>query len=140
MMQARSSVLIPLSADEVFAFIADSANDRRWRSHLVASHGRITAPGDRVSQTYTYEGRSKTVEATVSEIDPPNRLTFALTEPAKARLSFTCRPEDGGTRVSASLSATLSGPLALFESRAQAELEKLLRTDLASLKATLLSR
>lgn len=136
-MQARSSVLIALSADEVFSFIADTANDRRWRSHLVASRGRITAPGDRVSQTYTYEGRSKTVEATVSELDPPNRLTFLLTEPAKARLSFTFRPEDGGTRVSASMSATLSGPLALFESRAQSELEKFLRTDLARLKATL---
>jgi uncharacterized protein YndB with AHSA1/START domain len=139
-MQARSSVLIPLSAGEVFAFIADTANDRKWRSHLVASHGRITAPGDRVSQTYTYEGRSKTVEATVSEIDPPNRLTFALTQPAKARLSFTLRPEDGGTRVSASMSATLSGPLALFESRAQSELEKMLRADLARLKVTLKSR
>jgi len=139
-MQARSSVLIPRSAEEVFAFISDPANDRRWRSHLVASHGRIAAPGDRVSQTYTYEGRSKTVEATVSEIDPPNRLTFALTAPAKARLSFTLRPEDGGTRVSASMSATLSGPLALFESRAQSELEKLLRADLARLKVTLESR
>ncbi|MHB1018193.1 MAG: SRPBCC family protein [Coriobacteriia bacterium] len=139
-MQARSSVLIPRSAEEVFAFIADTANDHKWRSHLVASHGRITAPGDRVSQTYTYEGRSKTVEATVSEIDPPNRLTFALTQPAKARLSFTLRPEDGGTRVSASMSATLSGPLALFESRAQSELEKLLRADLTRLKVTLESR
>ena len=139
-MQSRSSVLIALPPDEIFAFIADPANDRHWRSHLVSSRGQVTAPGDRVSQTYSHEGRSKTVEISVAEIDPPHRLTFLLTEPARARLSFALRPDDGGTRVSASFSANLSGPLAIFESRAQAELEKLLRADLHRLKTALEDR
>lgn len=139
-MQARSSVLIARPAEEIFAFITDPANDRTWRSHLVSSRGRVGAPGDRVTQTYSYEGHSKTVEITVSEFDPPHRLTFLLTEPARARMSLTCRSEEGGTRVSAAISANLSGPAALFESRAQTELEKLLRTDLGRLKATLESQ
>lgn len=139
-MQSRSSVLIARSAEEIFAFIADPANDHRWRSYLVSSRGSVSAPGDRVLQTYSYEGRPKTVELSVSEIDPPHRLTFALTEPTRARLSFSLRPDSGETRVSASLSATLSGPLALFESRAQTELDKQLRVDLDRLKATLEGR
>lgn len=136
-MQARASVLVQAPADRAFAFIADPANDLQWRSHLVSSRGAISAPGDRVVQTYSHGGRSKTVDLTVAEYDPPHRLTLALTEPARARLSFTCRPDSGGTRVSASISATLSGPLALFESRAQAELEKVLHADLDRLKAAL---
>ncbi|MDY0340581.1 MAG: SRPBCC family protein [Coriobacteriia bacterium] len=139
-MQSRSSVLIVLSAEDIFAFLVDPANDRRWRSHLVSSRGSITAPGDHISQIYSYGGRSKTIELSVSEIDRPHRLTFALTDPVSARLSFALRPDGGGTRVSVSLSADLSGPLALFESRAQAELAKQLRADLDRLKVTLESR
>ncbi len=139
-MQARSSVLVELPVDEVFAFVADPANDRRWRSHLVSSRGSVTAVGDRVTQTYAQNGRSKTVELTVAEYEPPGRLTFALTEPARARLSFAFRPEDGGTRISAMVSASLTGPLAIFESRAQTELEKVLRTDLGRLKVVLGAR
>lgn len=137
MMQARSSVVVPASAERAFAFIADPANDRQWRSHLTTSRGTVDAVGDRVTQTYSQDGRSKTVELSVAEYDRPNRLTYALTEPVRARLSFTFRTEDGGTRVSASMSATLSGALALFESRAQSELEKVLKADLTRLKAAL---
>lgn len=136
-MQARSSILVMAPAERVFAFISEPANDRQWRSHLSASRGAASAVGDRVTQTYSQDGRTKTVELTVAEYDAPNRLTFALTEPVRARLSFAFRPEDGGTRVSASMSATLSGPLALFESRAQSELEKVLKTDLTRLKTVL---
>lgn len=139
-MQSRGSVLIERPVDDVFAFIRETGNDRLWRSHLVSSRGRVDAVGDRVVQTYMAEGRSKTVELTVSELDPPRRLTYALTEPARARMTFACRPEEGGTRVSVTVSANLSGPAALFESRAQTELEKLLRTDLGRLKATLESQ
>lgn len=139
-MQARGSVLIARPVEEVFAFISDTGNDRLWRSHLVSTRGRADAVGDRIVQTYSAEGKSKTVELTVAEIDPPRRLTYALAEPVRARLSFQCRPDGAGTRVSAAFSATLSGPVALLAGRMQSELDKLIMRDLWALREHLESR
>lgn len=136
-MQARASVLINCPVETVFAFISDPANDRAWRSYLDSSHGRATAVGDRITQTYSYQGKSKSVELEVSEFEPPERLGYVIHEPARARMSFHCRPDGEGTRVSITISATLSGPVALFEGRAQAEADKLLKTDLDRLKRAL---
>ena len=136
-MQTRASTLIMRPADVVFGFIAETANDRRWQSYLTASRGRATAPGDRIFQTYSYQGKSKTVELEVAEYQPPERLTYAIREPARARISFQCRPEGGGTRVSMSMSATVSGPAALFGGRIQSEADKLVRANLERLKRAL---
>lgn len=136
-MQARASVLIACTPGAAFAFIADAANDRAWRSHLVSSHGRATAVGDRITQNYAAEGKTASIELEVAEFDPPERLSYVMHKPARARFSFQCRPEDGGTRVSMAISATLSGPAALFEGRVQTEADKILRADLAQLKRAL---
>lgn len=136
-MQARASVHIDCPVETAFAFIADTANDRAWRSHLDGSHGHVTAVGDRVTQTYSYQGTNRSVELEVSEYQPPERLGYTMSEPARARMSFHCRPDGTGTRVSISISANLSGPAALFEGRVQAEADKLLATDLDRLKRAL---
>ncbi len=136
-MQARASVLIDCPVETAFAFIADTANDRAWRSHLDSSRGRATAVGDRISQTYSYQGKGKSVELEVSEFEPPERLGYVIHEPARARMSFHCRPDGTATRVSVTISANLSGPIALFEGRAQKEADKLLKTDLDRLKRAL---
>ena len=136
-MQARTSILIARPADEAFAFIADTSNDRRWRSHLTTSHGRATAVGDRVTQTYLVRGKTKTIELEVSGFQPPERLTYVMREPVRARISFQCRAEGNGTRVSMSMSATVSGPAALFEGRIQSEGDKFVRAELDRLKRAL---
>jgi uncharacterized protein YndB with AHSA1/START domain len=136
-MQARASTLIARPPDEVFAFMADQSKARLWRSHLTASRGTVTAAGDVVTQTYTAAGQTKTVEFEVAELAPPERLTFRLRGPVRARLAFQCRPESGGTRVSISLSAELTGFASLAEGRAESELTKLAHADLAALKHVL---
>ncbi len=139
-MQARASVLVACSPQTAFAFIADTANDHRWRSHLVSSRGHATAVGDRITQTYSAEGRSGTVELEVSEYAPPERLGYVMHKPARARFSFQCRPEGDGTRVSMAISANLTGPAALFEGRAQTEADRVLKADLGQLKQALEAR
>ena len=136
-MQARASVLIACAPEVAFAFIADTANDRTWRSHLVSSSGRATAVGDRIVQTYSAEGRSAAIELEVSEYSPPERLSYVMHKPARARFSLACRAEGSGTRVSMSVSANLSGPAALFEGRVQAEADRVLKADLDQLKRAL---
>jgi uncharacterized protein YndB with AHSA1/START domain len=136
-MQGRSSIVIAVPPEVVFRFISDPANDRLWRSHLLASHGTAQGIGGRVTQTYSYQGRTQTVELEVSEYEPPTRLTYRLTGPFRARLSFQCLPEAGGTRVGFSTSAVLTGPATLLEGRVTSEVTKLARTDLERLKRVL---
>ena len=140
MISARASVLIARPREEVFAFLADPANDRLWRSHLTASHGTVSRSGDRVTQTYAFGGRSATIELEVSEYAPPERLAFRLSKPYRARIAFQCLSDDGGTRVGMSFSADPGGVAQLAEGRIVAEAEKLARTDLTRLKNILESR
>lgn len=137
MAQTRGSVLIQATPDQVFDFVANTANDHRWRTHLTASHGRATAVGDRISQTYTYQGKTQTGELEVTEFSRPERLGYVLQQPVRARFSFQFRPEGSGTRASMSINATVPGKYALFEGRVTAEAEKLIRTDLERLKHAL---
>lgn len=137
-MQARSSTRVAVSPEAVFAFIADPANDRLWRSHLTASRGSVGGVGDRVTQTFSAQAGSKTVELEVTEYNPPERITYRMSGgPVRARLAFQCRPEDGGTRVSMSLSADIGGVASLVEGRVEAEVLKLARADLEKLKHVL---
>lgn len=136
-MEARASVHIVRSREAVFDFISDPANDPVWRPHLVSSRGRITGKGDRVVQTYAYEGRSGTVELEVTEYQRPERLTFVIRDPAKVRISFGCRAEDDGTRVTASVRGEPPTAARMFAGRIQREADQLVRTGLASLKRVL---
>lgn len=136
-MQARGSTVVDASADRAFEFVADPANDTRWRSYVVASHGRVHGLGDTISQTYSYQGRTQQVTMEVSEYEPPSRLGFLIREPARIRMAFQFRPEGSGCRVSMAFSAMLSGPAAMFEGRIGTELQKLITTDLQRLKAAL---
>lgn len=136
-MQGRSSIVIAVPPEVIFHFISDPANDRVWRSHLLASHGTVQGVGDRVTQTYSYRGRTQTVDLEVSEWEPPVRLTYRLSGPIRARFSFQCLPEAGGTRVGFSVSSVLTGAAALLEGRITSEVTKLARTDLERLKRVL---
>ena len=136
-MQSRASTLIARPPEAVFAFMTDPANDRRWRSHLTSSRGRVSEVGDVVVQTYAAGAQSKVVELEVAELTPPERVTFRVRGPVRARLAYQCRPESGGTRVSASLSAELGGLASLASGRVEAEAAKLASADLAALKRVL---
>lgn len=133
-MQVRASTMVPCTPAEAFAFVADPANDLRWRSHLVMSRGSVRGVGDQVVQTFSYEGHSKQITMEVAEYQPPERLAYLLREPARVRLAFQFRAETGGARVSASLSTVLSGPAMLLEGRIETEAERLLRADLERLR------
>jgi len=136
-MEARASVLIRRSPEAVFDFISNPANDRSWRSHLVSSRGSLSDRGDHVVHTYTYEGRPSTVELEVREYRRPERLTLVIRDPVEVRISLTCRAEDDGTRVSASIRGELPSAAGMFAGRIQREADELVRIDLTSLKRVL---
>jgi uncharacterized protein YndB with AHSA1/START domain len=91
MIRAESSVDVPRSAEDVFAFLADGTNNTRWRSgvheirHIRGRGGAeyeqlLTGPG----------GRTMRANYRVVASEEPTRLEFEVTAgPARPRGSFT---------------------------------------------------
>jgi carbon monoxide dehydrogenase subunit G len=138
-MRVHGSILIEREPADVFRFVSDPTKDLSWRSHLVASRSADAelAVGSVVRQTYTYQGHTVEAELEVSEYAPPEAIGFRLRGQIRARISYACAPEAGGTRFSMSGTYELSGPAALFEGRIQRELDEAVGTDLKRLKAVL---
>jgi carbon monoxide dehydrogenase subunit G len=138
-MRIHGSVLIEREPADVFRFVSDPSKDLSWRSHLVASRSadaELTV-GSVVRQTYTYQGHTVEAELEVSEHAPPETIVFRLRGQMRARITYSCAPEAGGTRFSMSGTYELSGPASLFEGRIQRELEEAAVADLKRLKTVL---
>lgn len=133
-MQARGSIVLDCPIEEAFRFVSEPSNDPKWRSHLASSHGRVAAVGDRVTHTYSYGGKSKSIVLEVSEYEPPERLAYVMHEEVRVRMAFQFRAEGEGARVGVTMSSALTGAVALFEGRIQTEADRLIRTDLERLK------
>lgn len=134
MIQARASVRMSKPPHAVFSFLCDPSHDPLWRSYLVASTGSVTGRGSRLSQTYAYEGGAVAVEVEVAGFDPPERIVYAVRDPFRAQLSFRCRAEGEGTRVSAWLTGEVPARLMPLAGRIRSEAEQVLKRDLAALK------
>ena len=137
-MRARGSIVIAREPGDVFGFVSDPARDTSWRSYVTAAHAAgPMVVGARARQTYSYEGRVVDLELEVTEYAPPERISFRTHGQVRARISYSCVLEAGGTRFNMSMSAEIPGPAALFESRIQRELDRTIETDLKRLKAAL---
>jgi carbon monoxide dehydrogenase subunit G len=138
-MRVRGSVLIQREPSDVFRFVSDPSKDLSWRSHLVSSNAADAelAVGSVVRQTYSYQGHTVEAELEVTEYAPPETIDYRLRGQMRARISFTCAAEAGGTRFSMSGTYELSGPASLFEGRIQRELDEAVVADLKRLKAVL---
>jgi carbon monoxide dehydrogenase subunit G len=138
-MRVRGSVLIQREPSDVFRFVSDPSKDLSWRSHLVSSNAADAelAVGSVVRQTYSYQGHTVEAELEVTEYAPPENIDYRLRGQMRARISFTCAAEAGGTRFSMSGTYELSGPASLFEGRIQRELDEAVVADLKRLKAVL---
>ena len=140
--RVRDSILIARDPADVFEFVTDPANDRRWRSLLTGSRASAEAPavGSRVWQSYSYQGHAAEVELEVTESVPPERIRYRALGKVKASAEFSFRAEDGCTRFAVSLTGEIPGFAALFASRIERELSAALKTDLARLKSMLETR
>ncbi|MGZ8513825.1 MAG: SRPBCC family protein [Candidatus Limnocylindrales bacterium] len=112
MPQASYSVVIGRPIDAVFSFIADGERCREWRPGVLDIK---RASGDGVGARYTQGvkgpmGRRVAADYEVTVFEPPRRLEFqTVTGPARPHGRYHLEPVDGGTRLTFSLDATLSG-------------------------------
>ena len=120
MPSAQRTIVIDRPPNEVFAFLADPANDQTWRPHVK----EITAEGQpRVGSTIHQVidgpgGRGIAADIELTGYEPPTRYAFkVVTGPARPVGEFRLRPAGSGTEVTFTLSAELSGFKKLLMSR-----------------------
>jgi uncharacterized membrane protein len=112
MPSAQNSVVINRPRSEVFAFVADHENDPKWRPG-VADIKRASGEGQGAIYTQGIKGpMGKRIDADfeVTAYQPDTLLAFrTLAGPVRPEGSFRFEDADGGTRVTFSLNADLTG-------------------------------
>ncbi len=109
MPQAESSITIERPVDEVFAFIAEGANNTLWRPG-VTDFERISGSSDAVGVTNRQGakgpfGRRIAADYEVTEYEAPSRLAFrVIAGPIRPEGLYTFADLDGSTRVTFKLS------------------------------------
>lgn len=117
---ASGSILIARPIGEVFAFFSDAENDPTWRSG-VKSIRRIGDLGVGTAYEQTVAGpggRSISANIRVTAFEPEKRVAFEATSgPVRPKGEYSFANAEGGTRVTFSLTAELSGLKTLLMSR-----------------------
>ncbi len=116
MIEFTTSVEIGRPAAEVYAFLADSENDREWRSHLLEIE-RIGDDPPTYRQVMELLGRHIESTFEVHELDDERRIAYrSLTGPADVQASYTLDPAgDGATRLTFSGAMRPKGALRFAE-------------------------
>ncbi len=110
-------IVIARPVDEVFAFFADPSTGTQWRPALaeVSADGpvavgtvfrqRVSGPG----------GRTVPADIRMTQLEPSRRVAFVgVAGPVRPDVAYDFEPVEGGTQVTFSISAPLSGPKKLF--------------------------
>jgi uncharacterized protein YndB with AHSA1/START domain len=101
------SIVIERAPDDVFAVVADPANDARWAAAVVDARRTSPGPlaaGSRFEQTVRLVGRRLRLSGVVTELEPGRRIAIGPAEDYAGPLRFsagtrTVEPVGGGARV-----------------------------------------
>jgi uncharacterized membrane protein len=114
---AENSVVIDKPRSEVFAFVADHENDPKWRRGVLDIQ---RASGEGVGAVYRQGikgplGRRIPADFEITAYQEGSHMAFrALAGPVRPEGSYRFEDADGGTRVTFSLNADVSGPKVLM--------------------------
>ena len=107
-----ATVTIDRPVREVFAFLANAENDRRWRPAVIEM---TKIAGEGPGATYRQivagpGGRRIDADIEITEVIPNQRIAFrAIKGPVRPVGSYDLAASDGGTAVTFRLGARLSG-------------------------------
>ena len=110
---SKNSVIIRRPISEVFAFVADGENAAKWRSEHLLDIAHVSGTG--VGTVYRQGvkgpgGRRIGADYELTAYEPNRRLAFkTIAGPVRPTGEFRFEEADGGTRVTLSLDAALSG-------------------------------
>lgn len=99
MIRMDHSVVINRPVEEVFAFVADQANEPKWHKDVLEVHPRRRLElGASVTWLIRFMGKSSYV-VEVTAFDPPRLIELTTREGSlKPVLTHTFEPADGATR------------------------------------------
>ncbi len=141
MIEFSKSYHIKRPQQEVFDFMADPANDSKWRDSAVSAEWEGDGPiqvGSRLKTVDKLMGREIESTAEVTAYDPPNKYgQKTIAGPMPFEFTVTLKPEDGGTQVTMAGQAEVGGFFKLAEGLVGKQLEKQLDTDFNGLKKLL---
>ena len=142
MARGEASIHVERLPEEVFAFVADAANNPHWRKNVVRTEWLGDGPmrvGRRGRQTARLLGREWTVEAEVVEWNPPWSAAWrAVQGPVKVRSWVRVDPEGTGSRVSGGADGGFTGPIGAVLTRlAVPVMVRQAQADLQTLRARL---
>jgi polyketide cyclase/dehydrase/lipid transport protein len=142
---AEASIRIDRSPAEVFAYMADPANNPAWRKNVVRMAWAADEPmrvGRRGSQTQHLIGRDWTLTAEIIEWDPPRRAVWRTVQgPAAVRSWIRVEPDGEGCLATAGGDGGFTGPIgALLTRLAVPRMVAQARVDLTTLKGILEDR
>jgi uncharacterized membrane protein len=133
MPHAERTIVIDRPQREVFAFFANSENDPRWRPAVkVMRREGPLAVGVRYTQRINGPGgREIPADIEVTALDPDERVAFrGLAGPVRPLGSYAFRPAGGGTAVTLTLDAELTGIKRLLMGK---QVQKFMEFEVASL-------
>jgi hypothetical protein len=145
MAHGEASIHIARPPDGVFAFVADAANNPKWRKNVVQTEWLDDGPmrvGRRGRQTARLLGREWTVDAEVVEWDPPRSVAWRTIQgPASVRSWVRVELDATDSLVSAGADGGFTGPLGRFLTRlAVPRMVRQAEVDLQTLRGLLESR
>ena len=145
MAHGEASIHIARPPDEVFAFVADAANNPKWRKNVVRTVWLDDGPmrvGRRGRQTARLLGREWTVDAVVAEWDPPRAVAFrAVQGPVSIRSWVRVEAAGTGSLVTGGADGGFTGPIGGFLTRlAVPRMVRQAEADLQTLRGLLESR
>ena len=145
MAKGEASIRIARPPDEVFAFVADAANNPTWRKNVVRTVWLDDGPmrvGRRGRQTARLLGREWTVDAEVEEWDPPRRVAWRTVQgPVSVRSWVRVIIDGTDSIVSGGADGGFTGPIGRWLTRlAVPRMIRQAEADLLTLRGLLESR
>lgn len=139
-MRVRCGIYIDRPPTAVFDFVADHANDVRWRAEITG-HERVgeiaSGVGAHIRQTVAYQGRVAQLSIEVTDHVPPERICFRVHGKTRAHGCYEFTPEGDGTRFAVAITVELKGSEAMLERYVRQALDQAVEADLARLKRVL---
>jgi uncharacterized protein YndB with AHSA1/START domain len=116
MPEASGSVVIHRPVSEVFAFLADPENDKRWRPGVIEiRHTSGAGAGAVYEQRVKGPFGSVPADIEITGYEPERRIAFrTIAGPVRPEGSYELEPVGDGTKVTFALSAALAGPKKLM--------------------------
>lgn len=141
MARAETSLVINCPTGKVFAYLSDISKGTEWQSELLEVHQTSSGPvgvGTTLKEVRRLLGRKLETAFTISEYEPDLRLGFkSTTGQIPMSAYYNLEGEAGGTKVTITVEAELTGVFRMTEPLVVHTAKKQMDADLAKLKELL---